>query len=92
MPKGKRPSITDILAVHGTATEKQSFATAVMASDINATSDILAAIKRRLRAKAEPSTDRIDKAVAKIVTKYGKDQIIAALERLATVNPQENNG
>ena len=94
MPKGKRQSPTDILKEHGTPDEKAAFAQAILNDDLVVTSDILAGIRKRLRAlkPRAVSTKRIDSAVAKIVTKYGKDQIIAALERLATVNPQENNG
>jgi len=94
MPKGKRPSITDILAVHGTAEEKQAFATAMMASDINATSDILAAIKRRLRASQparKPSTRRIDngirKALAKRIEKYGREAVVQSIARVLAEPP-----
>lgn len=96
MPKGKRQSPTDILKEHGTPDEKAAFAQAILNDDLVATSDILAGIRKRLRAlhpkvARAVSTKRIDKAVAKIVLKYGKDQIIAALERMA-INPQENHG
>jgi hypothetical protein len=95
MPKGKRQSPTDILREHGTPDEKSAFAAAIVGDDLVATSDILAGIRKRLRALAPRvaravSTKRIDKSVAKIVTKYGRENILAALDRLANAG-QENH-
>ncbi len=96
MPKGKRQSPTDILKEHGTPEEKAAFAQAILADNLEVTSDILAGIRKRLRAlkpkvARPPGTKRIDKAVIKIVTRYGRENIMAALDRLANAG-QENQG
>jgi hypothetical protein len=96
MPKGKRQSPTDILREHGTPEEKSAFAAAIVGDNPEVTSDILAGIRKRLRALKPKvaravSTKRIDNTVAKIIIKYGKENIIASLDRLANAG-QENNG
>ena len=94
MPKGKRQSPTDILKEHGTTEEKEAFAKAILTDNLEATSDILAGIRKRLRAlnPRAVSTKRIDKSVAKIVLKYGRDNIIDALNRALNQNQQESHG
>jgi hypothetical protein len=101
MPKGKRQSPTEIIREHGTPDEKSAFAAAIVGDNLEATSDILAGISKRLRALKQkvarrPGTKRIDRAVCKIVTKYGKEKIIASLDRLeksgSEVDHQESHG
>lgn len=86
MPNGKRQSPTDILKEHGTPEEKAAFAAAIVGDDLVATSDILAGIRKRLRALKPKvaravSPKRMEAAVDKIITKYGKAQVELSVAR-----------
>lgn len=82
-----RSKSMDLIKNHATQEERAAFSNAMIEGDLDTTSAILTQIRKRLR-EAESQGKRCEKAVAKLVEKFGRQSVSDALGAvLATSSP-----